>query len=55
MRASIIVNGKIFTEADLAANPMLSSILVRAQDAEREAEIRRLRVLVLETRTAPTK
>jgi hypothetical protein len=52
---SIIVNGKIFTEADLAANPMLSSVLVQRLDAEREAEIRRLRVLVLETRTAPTK
>ena len=52
---SLIVNGKTFTEADFAANPYLASAVVKAQDAEREAEIRRLRVLVLETRTAPTK
>jgi hypothetical protein len=51
----IIVNGRSFTNADLAANPYLASILVERQSAEREAEIRRLRVLVLETRTAPTK
>ena len=52
---SIIVNGRSFTAADYAANPYLASAVVAAQAAEREAEIRRLRVLVLETRTAPTK
>jgi hypothetical protein len=44
-----------FNEQLAKANPYYSSELLKALDGRREAEIRCLQVLILETRTAPAK
>jgi hypothetical protein len=62
--ATITPNGTPFTDQQLRSNPWLmsTSLAIQAADRERnglpgrrEAEIKRLQVLVLETRTAPKK